>query len=60
MLTIELEPKRILELLAAGKIHFNEYDLYRIDWISYFRQIALKHDQRSGNFELVELKRKEK
>lgn len=43
------------QLCCAGKINFENHNMYLITWLTYFKKFAIVEDIRKNTFEIYEL-----
>lgn len=46
---------RYNELCAAGKLHYNNHNMYLITVLTYFKKFAVVEDINSNDYEIYEL-----
>ena len=55
MRKVNITKEKFAQLCCAGRMHFNEYNLFSVNWLTYFKKIVIFQDVRTEQNEMAEL-----
>ena len=56
MRTIQIKKDEYVKLCCSGRTHYNTFNLFSINWLTYFKNLAIYQDADGNENELCELK----
>lgn len=55
MRKVDITKEQFAQLCCSGRMHFNEYNLFSVNWLTYFKKIVIFQDVRTEQNEMAEL-----
>ena len=55
MRVVKITTEQFMALCSSGRFHFNEFNLFQVNWLTYYKHIVIFQDVRTEEMEMAKL-----